>query len=399
MRFLITIVEQVKLKAVLKKMCVDSQLTKLIKFFVLPIVLAFSACQQPATVVPPRSLSAPSATLTQSAEEEPFFEPYQNNPVFSHGKQGSWFEDSVEPGAIVFHDGKFHMFFNGIKDWPAKVSIGYATSTDGIRWALGLREPILDSSMEKFPGFTFFVSSVVIGDDGIWRLYYYTLDEGRDGAPGAIGIATATDPSGPWELQSDFVLRPGPKGAWDGSRVTQPSVLSIDEGYLMFFAGFDTDRLMSTRMIGLATSRNGFEWTKYDDQDTGGTFSESDPVLEVGRKGEWDANRIFQPQVVQVNDGFLMLYKSNIKIGSAEAYGLALSPNGINWMRYDKNPIIAEKTYPVEWLRKGYSELLYHEGILYLFLEILEREGGVYPQGNSEYFSNIYLFTHEGLPE
>lgn len=253
--------------------------------------------------------------------------------------------------------------------------------------------------MEEFAGFTFFASSVVIGDDGIWRFYYYTLDEGRDGAPGAIGMATARNPSGPWIFQTDFVLIPGPKGALDGSRVTQPSVLSTDRGYLMFYAGFETDRLMSTRIIGLATSRNGFEWTKYDDHETGGAFAESDPVFEGAGKGNWDANRVFQPQVVQVEDGLLMLYKSNIKIGSAEAYGLAMSSNGINWKRYEKNPIITEKTYPVEWRRKGYSELLYHEGILYLFLEILEREGGVYPQGKSEYFSNIYLLTHDGLPE
>ncbi len=363
----------------------------------LPVLSLLVACQ-PASPPSPAPSPAPTQPPSPTPVPAPFFQPLQSGPVFARGPENSWFADNVEPGAVIFYEGRFHLFFNGFADWPAKVAVGYAVSADGVNWELVSEQPILDSAQETFEGFTFFVSSVVVAEDGTWMLYTYTLDEGRDGAKGAIGRATAPGPAGPWTLDPGFVLTPGGEGAWDASRVTQPSVLRTDQGYLMFFAGADTDKLYATRMIGLATSPDGLNWTKYDDPATGGLYAQSDPVLSPGEKGEWDAFRVFQPHVVQTPDGLLMLYKSNVKIGRAEGYGLAFSQDGIRWSKYAGNPVIHEKTYPVEWLRKGYAELLYHEGTLFLYLEILEREGGAWPQGNSPYFSNIHLATHQGLP-
>lgn len=117
-------------------MCGESQFSKIIIILVTPFVLVFSACQQTATVVLPLPPPSPTIMVTQFAEDEYFFDPYQNDPIFFHGNRGSWFEDNFEPGAIVFQDGNFHLFFNGIKDWPAKVLVGYTTSTDGVQWDL-----------------------------------------------------------------------------------------------------------------------------------------------------------------------------------------------------------------------------------------------------------------------
>ena len=307
-------------------------------------------------------------------------------PVFPRGLQ-PWFAGVVEPGAVLYHNGQFHLFFNGFTGWPAKVATGHATSPDGQTWTLDPDTPILDSADETFDGFTFFASSALVEEDGSWTLYLYTLAEGRDGAPGMILRATAPNPAGVWSLDLDPVLTPGGEGAWDAVRVIDPSVIRTPDGYRMWYTGADTDRLQATRLIGLATSPDGIHWTKHPE-----------PVLTLSEKGEWDGYRVFQPHVVQTPDGFLMLYKANIKIGQAEGYGIAYSHDGINWMKYEGNPIIEEKTYGIEWLRKGYADLVFHEGVLYLYLEVLEREGGAWAHGNSTYYSNVILLTHEGLP-
>lgn len=347
-----------------------------------------------ATAVPPPTSEPPvSPTPQLPTPPLPLFTPVQPEPVFARG-QKPWFADAVEPGAVIFHDGQFHLFFNGLDGWPTKVAIGYATSPDGITWTLASPNPILDSAQQTFDGYTFFASSVLVEND-TWTLYLYTLAEGRDGAPGQIYRATSPDPAGKWTLDPTPLLAPssssppagGTEGgpAWDAVRVTDPSVIRTPDSYLMYYTGADTDRLQATRMIGLATSPDGITWTK-----------RPDPVLSLGEKGAWDAPRVFQPHVVQTPDGFWMLYKANIKIGEAEALGLAYSQDGVAWEKYAGNPIMVDKTYGLDWLRKGFANLLYHEGKFYLYLEVLEREGGPYAHGNTDYFSNVVLLAWGG---
>jgi predicted GH43/DUF377 family glycosyl hydrolase len=346
----------------------------------LVLVWLLVACQS----APPSPTPIPTETQppTATSEPEPFFLPAQTPSIFSRNQQ-PWFAGVVEPGAILYHNGQFHLFFNGFTGWPSKVAVGYAVSQDGQTWTLPSDPPILDSATETFDGYTFFASSALVEEDK-WTLFLYTLAEGRDGAPGMILRATAPDPAGKWTLDPEPVLTAGGGGTWDTVRVTDPSVVRTPDGYLMWYTGADTDRLSATRMIGLATSPDGIHWTKHPE-----------PVLALGKKGAWDGYRVFQPHVVQTPDGYLMLYKANVQIGQAEAFGFAYSHDGVNWERHEGNPVIEEKTYGLEWLRKGYADLLYHEGVLYLYLEVLEREGGAWAHGNSDYFSNTFLLKHE----
>jgi len=325
----------------------------------------------------------PSALLPTETKEPPRFRQLVPGPVFTHGGAGSWFGGAVEPGAVIRHDGMLHMFFNGFTGWPAQSGVGHAVSVDGSTWTLAAEEPVLDSAQASFDGFTFFVSSVIeLGPDA-WAMYLYTLDEGRDGAPGGILQATASSPDGPWMLVPGFALEPGETGAWDGSRVTQPHVLMVGGEYRMYFAGYENDRLQGGRAIGIAYSEDGLTWEKRPEP----VFSPS------GEPGGWDAHRVFQPRVLAFEDGFLMLYKANVSVGRAEAWGFAGSPDGLEWERYPGNPLIGEDTYGIELRRNGIAELVSIDGDLFLFLEILEREGGGYHHGNAAYGSNIYLFS------
>lgn len=349
------------------------------------LLLLFSVGCNPETV--PETQAASPVPLPTIAET-PFFVPGSERPVFPHGTDADWFAGAVEPGAIILYKGQYHLFFNGFNGWPAHSAVGHAISDDGIAWSMPSNAPLLDSADLEIPGFTFFVSSVLQLGDEHWAMYLYTLREGRDGAPGVILLARASRPEGPWVLEAEPILVPGDAGAWDGSRVTQPHVLRVADGYRMYFAGYENDRLRGGRRIGMAMSKDGLTWEKY-----------AQPVFSFSEDArDWDAFRVFQPRVVETPDGFLMLYKSNISVGRSEALGFAQSADGLLWTRVDRNPVIDEKTYPVDWRRSGIAELLNVDGTLVLYLEILERYGGGYHHGNADYRSNIFRFLSDSLP-
>ena len=350
---------------------------------------------------PSGGIVAATVPAVQTPEvSAPWFAPAGHEPLGLRGSQPEWPMDVIEPGAVLYHEGRFHLFFNTFTDWPGKTLIWHATSETGREWIAGSR-PLLAADEQPFPGFTFFVSSAIVLEDGTWLLFLYTLDEGRDGAKGGILVASAPDPAGPWLLDPNYVIAPGPEGSWDGARVAEPMVLHAQDQFWMYYSGADTDRLYAVRQIGLATSRDGWVWQKwagvgqppvpFDQIDQTGI-----PVFGPGASGNWDSGRVFMPRVLRFGEAFVMLYKSNIKVGRGEGFGLAKSSNGMDWVRSPQNPIIDEKTYEQGWQRMGIANWFQSDEDFILLLEILEREGGGYHHGNSPYYSNLYALVHTG---
>ncbi|HUE97880.1 MAG TPA: hypothetical protein VMN99_01425, partial [Anaerolineales bacterium] len=207
---------------------------------------------------------------------------YEGNPVVQLSNNPSWDNRFIDPGAMVYHDGMFHMFFNGINGFPAPVGVGYATSPDGFRWTRQVNEPVLSAtalSESNLLGSNLFVTSALVEPNGTWILYFYTLGESGFNGPGEIGRATAPAPTGPWTIDPDPLLRPGSRGSWDNVQVNGPNVLKSDDGYLMYYDALGNG---NSSMIGMATSSDGVQWKKYNDPaTTDPAFAESDPVLQV----------------------------------------------------------------------------------------------------------------------
>ncbi len=83
---------------------------------------------------------------------------YENNPVLQHSNNPNWDNQYIDPGAMVYQDGMFHMFFNGINGFPAPVGVGYATSPNGYEWTRQVSEPVLSAkalSEKSFQGHEF----------------------------------------------------------------------------------------------------------------------------------------------------------------------------------------------------------------------------------------------------
>ena len=162
------------------------------------------------------------------------------------------------------------------------MQIAYLTSDDGLNWTATSPDPVLMTKDVPYAKVAIGASDGTVLDDGTWVLYFYTWNSySQTAAPGAIGRATETAPTGPWTPDPAPVLNPGSAGSWDDLMVGSPRIVKADDGYRMYYTGYDQDGLASGR-IGLATSPDGITWTKYDDPaTTDAPYAESDPIMDA----------------------------------------------------------------------------------------------------------------------
>jgi predicted GH43/DUF377 family glycosyl hydrolase len=130
------------------------------------------------------------------------------------------------------------------------------------------------------------------------------------------------------------VLTAGAVGAWN-RHMFQPSVLYNPDSsrYEMWFAASIGPSVgWRPYKIGFANSIDGVVWKIH-----------SDPVLNPGSTGSWDASTVEAPFVVRENGQYKMWYT-----GGSGKIGYATSPDGINWTKYSGNPIFGAGTQPWE---------------------------------------------------
>jgi predicted GH43/DUF377 family glycosyl hydrolase len=315
---------------------------------------------------------------------------YEGNPVLQQSNNPQWDNLYIDPGAMVYQDDTFHMFFNGINGFPAPVGVGYATSADGYHWTRQVSEPVLSAkalSGSHLMGSNLFATSALVEDDGTWVLYFYTLSGNTFNGPGDIGRATAPAPTGPWTIDPDPMLSPGPSGSWDEVQVSAPDVLKTEAGYVMYYDARGND---SASMIGMATSSDGIHWNKYNDPATNDpAFAKSDPVLKVSSDG-WDSTRVIDPNVVETPDGWEMIYLATNGSGKFTigefSFGVASSPDGIQWNKSDRNPVLSNQDH-LQWLQAFLATLLYVQGTYFLYFDFVT---------TSASGTNVYLATYSG---
>lgn len=338
-------------------------------------LVALSACSGGAAPEPAATAAATSVpTPTAVPVLAPDFAFASDTPVVAHGLSGEWDSRYINPGAMIYHEGQFHMFRNGFTTWPGFVAVGYAVSDDGQHWTAVQDEPVLTSDEVDYAPSAILVTSVVVLDDGTWAMYFSTHNSSS--TPSVIGRATAEEPSGPWTVDAKPVLSPGSEGAWDEGNVRWPRVLQTADGFVMFYAGEGAD---SRFRIGRAESSDGIQWTKYDDPATSeGIYAESDPVLESS--GGWEVRDVDRPAVARTPEGYVMILTGGI----ISRRGLAVSEDGIHWEQYEGNPIISDADFPVPG-NTWDTALVYADGAYYYFMEIGTLDG-----------TDIYLTVHHG---
>jgi predicted GH43/DUF377 family glycosyl hydrolase len=292
-------------------------------------------------------------------------------PIVTHNPSPEIRNLYINPGAVMFHEGKFHMFFNSFTAWPGLVKVGYMTSDDAYHWQMVQDEPVLTTDQIPFGDGEADVSSVAVMEDDTWVLYFHTIDGGE------IGRATAASALGPWAVDANPVLKPGPQGAWDQLGLGWPSVIKEKDEFRMYYSA----RTKDGYAISFATSTDGIHWTKYNDPETTeAQFAESDPVFIKG--ADWEYNKVDRPRVAKSPDGWVMIYQSGT---SVDMRGLAISNDGIHWEKYPSNPIFSKKVFPIPNAKTWDTNLLYQDDTYYYFMELGTLDG-----------TDLYLTTHKG---
>jgi hypothetical protein len=343
-----------------------------------------ATAQPTATVVPTATLN-PSPTLKLTSTQVPglLFTVDADAPVLAHNTNDQWPKRYIDPGAMVYHDGQFHMFFNGIDGWPAHVGVGYATSPDGVNWTRVGSTPVFTPTAVPYIGYTIFASSVLVQDDGTWVLYYLILDQTNFNS-GSIGRATAPAPTGPWTADPAPVLDKGGPGSWDSYQVTNPSVVRTTDGYVMYYAGGDTAD--GPRLVGMATSPDGIHWTKYDDPGTtDAPHAESDPVYAPQPTPRWHIDRIFDPNVLQTPQGWTMIYLGDQGSYTNVGVGVATSTDGLHWERVREQPGFTVQQIR-GWAQSFLLDAVYVNDTYYVYQDISGPHQG----------TDVYLSTHSG---
>lgn len=293
------------------------------------------------------------------------FEIFDDEPAISRGQFSEWDGRYTDPGAVTYHDGQFHMLRNGFNNWPARTGASYHTSDDGITWTQVSEGQVFETESVEFAGIAALASSLIVEEDDTWVLYFYAWNgnPGRADA-GTIGRAMADDPLGPWTVDAEPILLNGGDGAWDESQVSAPSVIRTEDGYVMYFSGVD---MSGRQAIGMATSEDGINWTKYDDPTTtDAPYAESDPIMIA--ELDWEGRSIHQSHVMTTDGGYTMIYRATGGGNNMMRLGVATSADGLSWERQD-SPIFAP--YNVEGgVNFWFHNAVYHDGTFYLYVEI-----------------------------
>jgi predicted GH43/DUF377 family glycosyl hydrolase len=267
---------------------------------------------------------------------------YATNPVMA--KQ-NWITETYaigQPTCLMERD-TFKMWYVA-GGFPYITSrLLYAFSTDGINWtkynnAASLMDPGAAGAWDRWMD-----TPEIVRDTAGYKLYYFG-DSGAGGtslkpsAKASIGVAFSTDGTHWTKYSGNPVLTHGSDTEWDRSWIESPAVLfdSASHLYRMWYSGVDTSAWRIS--VGLATSSDGFTWTKY----TG------NPVLTVGPAGSHDDMWAAVPAVIKTGSVYEMWYSG---FSSTTGYtngtiGYATSPDGINWTKYPGNPLFDTHTLP-----------------------------------------------------
>ena len=205
--------------------------------------------------------------------------------------------------AVVEADGTLHLFITH-KSGPTHTLLHAAADTWGDwldpRPVAGLP----DDEMQAYP--------TVIYEDGLLKLWlgsgsvdHYTSAHGDD-----------------WTLVGEHVLTAGDAGDFDDLSLLYPSVVAIDDGYVMLYTGFDG----AVFRIGRATSTDGIDWAK----------DAASPVIVPGDGDDFDNQAVAQTALARAGSGWLAWYggydTSQSNPGPYRV-GLATSDDGVSWQK------------------------------------------------------------------
>lgn len=290
------------------------------------------------------------------------FKGYDHNPILTPGEPGSW-DDLYVINAFVLDDkDTVYLFYTAYSQTGSR-ALGLATSLDGYHFIKFKGNPILTGDKKGYDAFGV-AQAQVLKENSRWVLYFNGREIAGFSSGPSIGRATAKSLTGPWTKTEMPVLTTGSLREWDSDFIYLGQVLKIEDGsYIMYYSGGKDVLLGDDWSVGMATSKDGINWKKYNDPVTSQhPFAESDPVMATGKEAEWDADLVLCCAVLNLPEGYGMYY-------SCGALGFATSSDGIHWKKYHNNPVYSLKNDPY-WYKMVNKDATF-QGAKFLFRDSL----------------------------
>lgn len=287
--------------------------------------------------------------------------------------------------SVIRRDGRYEMFFTTAGS--SQVSgIARAESSDGQVWSVWRaptrRDPLTDLVLPTPPGGWdapgIETADVLIGPDGLWRMYYTGNRPPQGSATYAIGLATSPDgitwtrrttpvlePANDWE--KPICTNPAVPTTCQRGGVLEPSVIydPATKLYRMYYVGLgEPKNSFRTFRIGMATSPDGIAWTR-----------RPQPIFALGPPGSWDEMWTSHVNVVaDPGGGYHMFYfgsaPGDYKEGAElqrGSIGHAYSVDGISWQRNPANPILKPRPGQADEWQVGGPSAVVEDGRIRLF--------------------------------
>jgi hypothetical protein len=259
-------------------------------------------------------LHAPPTDPAETRADEPAWQliawkPIPENPVFTGTGRNTWDRKIRERGYILVGDDRnYHLWYTGYStDDPMTMSLGHATSRDGIHWTRDPDNPIFAKSWVE--------DMCVVHTDGIYQMFA----EGRNDIAHRLSSPDGRN----WTDHGSLDIR-----KTDGTPITAgaygtPTAWLENGTWYLFYERND-------RGIWLATSKDLQVWTNVKD----------DPVIAMGPE-PYDKTAVAMNQVVKRDGFYYAFYHANAHRPWKDwTTCIARSRDLVHWEKYPGNPII-----------------------------------------------------------
>ena len=218
------------------------------------------------------------------------FRKHRSNPIFRFGDgKHSVLTTTLlrsSDGSPIREDGKLRMWFSSthFSGGTGHHALYETRSVDGINWQQPSK-PLLDHAyaptiLKEANGYQMWYTDVS-GDEWVFRSA--TSSDGRI-----------------WKVRPEAVLKPDAK--WEKSRIFYPTVLKIDDVYLMWYGSYWSER-PNTTAIGFAASLDGYRWHR----------NSHSPVLRPDPERPWESNYTTSQSVIRNADGSFRIWYASRK--------------------------------------------------------------------------------------
>jgi predicted GH43/DUF377 family glycosyl hydrolase len=170
-----------------------------------------------------------------------------NRPVLAKGEGREWDNSFLEGPSVIKDGDTYKMWYAGFdavadgQSTDGKVSIGYATSPDGIVWTKYSSNPVMTVGPRSAWDGKTVQDPCVIKTDGVYRIWYGGASYDFQKYGQQTGYAESLDGIS-WTKSGDNpVLKRGSPGSWDANTASFPSVLIEGDLIKMWYTGKDKD--------------------------------------------------------------------------------------------------------------------------------------------------------------